>query len=423
MIRFWYSLFFYSISPLIWIYLLLRAIKAPEYRDGFLQRLGIVSSDKKTGGILVHCASVGETIAATPLIQQLLATYPEKIITVTTSTPTGKKTVTERFGNKVQHLYMPGDWLGAVRRFLNTLDPQLIILMETELWFNFLTCCNQQRRPVLLANARLSEKSLKQYLKFPRFSKQLFNRLTVIAAQYSNDKNNFKSVGVEESKLLVSGSIKFDVSVSESLKRAQVSLKNQWAGERPVWIAASIHPGEFEALLNTHRELLKLIPNLLLIAVPRHPEQFSAFKKSCEQHSLSYVNRSRQESPDANIQVVVGDTMGEMMLLCGVADIAYVGGSLIERGGHNPLEPVACGIPVVMGPHVYNFSEITDKLRHAEILSIVGDGKQLTQQLSVLLTDESLRLKKSSLCESFMAKNQGTVERILEQIKSLINAQ
>ena len=420
MIRFWYSLFFYLVSPIIWIYLLIRAIKAPEYREGFRQRLGFVPQKARKGGIVIHCASVGETIAAVPLIEKLISTYPEKVITITSSTPTGKQTVADRFGEKVQSLYLPGDWIGAVNRFFNRVQPELMILMETELWFNLLHACQKRNIPVLLANARLSEKSLKQYLKFPRFSQQLFNMVDCIAAQYAIDESNFKTIGVTDKKLQLVGSIKFDVSIPDALKEQQSNLRKDWAQGRPVWIAASIHPGEFDTLLSVFKNLLKKIPELLLIAVPRHPEQFENFKTQCRQAELSFVNRSENQSPDESTQVVVGDTMGEMLLFCGVADIAYVGGSLIKRGGHNPLEPIVCGVPVLMGPHIYNFNDIGEKLVEAGLLDLVEDGSELEKQVASRLSDKTALEKQSEACVSFMKSNRGTLERLMSNVSELL---
>ena len=332
-----YSLLLYCLAPVIWSYLIFRAIRAPEYREGFQERLGLLPDETVKGGILVHCASVGEVRAAAPLIRRLISDYPDLTITITSTTPTGKKAASELFGNSIQQAYLPIDWPGSCRRFLADLSPKVVVLMETELWLNLLRRSQKMGIPVLLANARLSNNSLAKYQKYQGFSQLLFQQVSQIGAQYELDKKNFLALGVTENQITVTGSIKFDVSVSSSLAEQQRKLKFEWGTGRPIWIAVSIHPGEFDQILKAHKKLLSHIPELLLIAVPRHPERFEELKQRCQTSGLSFVSRSEDQVPDANTQVVVGDTMGEILLLCGVADLAFVGGSLIDRGGHNPL--------------------------------------------------------------------------------------
>ena len=418
--RFFYSLLLYLLSPIIWAYFLFRAIKAPEYRDGFWQRLGNIPKNIKSKGILVHCASVGEVRAAAPLIHQLAEAFTDFPITVSTTTPTGKKAVKTLFGDSVSHVYLPVDWPGSARRFLARLKPELVILMETELWFNLLFDCHRRQIPVLLANARLSDKSVTKYLKHENFSRQLFSFVSIIAAQYQSDKDNFLSLGIAKDNIKLVGSIKFDLEVDTALKIQQEQLKQSWAAERPVWIAASIHPAEFDWILTTHKQLLKKMPDLLLIGVPRHPEKFGEFKSTCANHQLSYVNRSEEKSPDKDTQVVVADTMGEMMLFCGVADLAYVGGSLIERGGHNPLEPLACGTPVVMGPHFYNFADICEQLIAHRLMEVVADQAQLTSTIGQLFTELGKEQTRQQEAHSFMQNNRGCVDRLIELSQSLL---
>lgn len=415
-----YTFLFYLLSPVIWAYLLFRAIKAPEYRDGFRQRLGILSQSIKGKGILVHCASVGETRAAAPLIKRLVQEFPDLSVTVSTTTPTGKKAVAELFGGKVQHVYLPIDWPGSVRRFLTALEPQLVILMETELWLNLISECGRRAIPVLLANARLSDKSLNKYLKHQKLARQLFSGVSYVAAQYQSDKDNFCRLGVNDSKVGCVGSIKFDIEITPQLLDAHRLLKQQWAENRPVWIAASIHPAEFDWVLKAHRQLLESFPDLLLIGVPRHPEKFVDFKSACDKHNLPYISRSNKEPTHLKTRVIVGDTMGEMMLFCGVANIAYVGGSLIERGGHNPLEPLACGVPVVMGPHFYNFSDICQLLIQQDLLAVVENEQQLAIVIEGALADQSTARIKAEKSESFMQQNRGCVDRLVTLSHQLI---
>ncbi|WP_444994715.1 lipid IV(A) 3-deoxy-D-manno-octulosonic acid transferase [Aliikangiella sp. IMCC44359] len=417
--RFVYSLLLYVISPVIWLYLLFRAIKAPEYRDGMAQRLGLGDNTAIRYAVMVHCASVGEVRAAAPLIEQLIKTYPNNSILVTTTTPTGKKVVESLFADSVAHRYLPVDWFMSSGRFIQAISPSLVILMETELWPNLLYHCGREKIPVLLANARLSDKSLLKYQKYPRFAQQLFENISKVAAQYSSDAENFIQLGTPSNKIELVGSIKFDVQISAEIQQRQAELSRRWRANRPVWIAASIHPAEFDWVLQTHQQLLPLFPDLLLIGVPRHPEKFAEFKDKCDAYKMSFVCRSEQVEPSTETQIIVGDTLGEMLLFCGAADIAYVGGSLIERGGHNPLEPLACGLPVIMGPHYYNFSDIGQILIDKNLMAVVKNQQALTGQLELLLKNKSELQSKSQQAIALMQDNRGCVDRLLSLSQAL----
>ncbi|MET1254795.1 lipid IV(A) 3-deoxy-D-manno-octulosonic acid transferase [Aliikangiella maris] len=416
MSRLVYCLLLYLISPLIWGYLLFRAVKAPEYREGILARLGLNTRNAARHGIIIHCASVGETIAAAPLIRRLLVDFSHLPLVVTTTTPTGKAMVRQLFGEQVFHHYLPVDWPGASGRFIRTLKPQLVILMETEVWPNLLFQCQQQSVPVLLANARLSSKSLSSYLKFARFSRQIFSRIQVIAAQYTSDVENFKQLcNSAKTCIEATGSIKFDIAISPDTLALQKSLTAQWTiSERRVWVAASIHPGEFSTILTVHQQLLKQFPDLLLIGVPRHPEQFIPFKQMVKTFEFKAVCRSESVPVIQQHQVLIGDSLGEMLVYCGLANIAYVGGSLIERGGHNPLEPLACGVPVIMGPSYYNFADITQKFVEQEALQIVVDDAELGQTLNTWLSHPEMVAQKAEQAKRLIQANQGCVNRLAE---------
>jgi len=419
--RITYTIIFYLLTPLIWCYLLFRAIKAPDYRDGFFQRLGILPKSITSNGIMIHCASVGETVAAIPLIKQLLQTYPDYPIIITSTTPTGKKTALDNFGESVNHCYLPIDWPGSCQRFLKKLKPKLVILMETELWPNFLHVCGNNKIPVLLANARLSDKSLNNYAKYPKLTADLFTNVTKVAAQFNSDKKNFMTLGVSSEKLEVTGSIKFDIQIPEVTLSQQQQLKLQWIKNRPVWVAASIHPGEFRAVLNAHKFLLKALPDALLIAIPRHPEKFDELKLKCTKERLKFISRTDKQVPDDSIKVVVGDTMGEMAVFCGIADMAFVGGSLIERGGHNPLEPIACGTPVIMGQHYFNFSDVCQILINSELLQVAKSGDELASMMKVSLENKKRLTELSRKAINIIQENSGCVGKMMAQIKLLVD--
>jgi len=426
-----YTIFLYILSPLIWLYFLYRGFKDPDYLKGLKQRLGFALHQNAGNNIHVHCASVGETRAAIPLLTRLAKDYPTNTILITTTTPTGRVEVLKLIKKlqadnirqqRIQHCYLPIDWPGACHRFAKWSNPKISILMETELWPNLLHQLSKRNIPVLLANARLSDSSLKKYQKHLPLSKELFSNISQVAAQYQSDSLNFQSLGVANDSIELTGSIKFDIWLSDDLKSKQNQLKQQWSEHRLSWIAASIHPAEFELVLNVHQKLLTQFPELLLIAVPRHPERFEELKQICQKLGLIYISRSDQRNPEKKHSVIVGDSMGELTLMCGAANIAYVGGSLIERGGHNPLEPAACGLPVIMGPSDYNFSDISQILQKQDVLEKVEDASGLYNTMKKLLSQPALIEARSQATQNIFNSNRGAVDKIMVLVRKLMNS-
>lgn len=408
-----YQVLLYLIQPLIWLRLLLRSRKAPAYRKRWGERYGFCKGKVVPQGILLHSVSVGETLAAVPLVRALRHHYPDLPITVTTMTPTGSERVRSAFGDDVYHVYLPYDLPGSVNRFLKTVDPKLVIIMETELWPNLISKLHQRKIPLIIANARLSERSATGYQKLGSFVKTMLQKITLIAAQNQEDGERFIELGLKRSHLHVTGSLKFDISVTPELAARAVALRRQWAAHRPVWIATSTHEGEESIILETHKKLLTQFPQLLLILVPRHPERFPKAEQLTREAGLKYTLRSTDAVPDAQTQVVIGDTMGELMLLYGIADLAFVGGSLVERGGHNPLEAAAHAIPVIMGPHTFNFKNICAKLDQAEGLITVTDSESMATAIASLLNDEDYRRYYGRHAVEVLHENQGALLRLL----------
>ncbi|MGB9096277.1 lipid IV(A) 3-deoxy-D-manno-octulosonic acid transferase [Erwinia sp.] len=412
-----YTVLLYLIQPLIWLRLWLRGRKAPAYRKRWAERYGYCAGKVKPDGILLHSVSVGETLAAVPLVRALRHRYPSMPITVTTMTPTGSERAASAFGKDVHHVYLPYDLPGSMNRFLDNVNPRLVIIMETELWPNMIALLHKRKIPLVIANARLSERSAKGYKKLGKFMQRLLQRITLIAAQNQEDGERFISLGLKRSHLTVTGSLKFDISVTPELAARAITLRRQWAPRRPVWIATSTHEGEESIILDAHRKLLARFPNLLLILVPRHPERFSTARELTQKAGLSYTLRSSGEIPSGSTQVVIGDTMGELMLLYGIADLAFVGGSLVERGGHNPLEAAAHAIPVLMGPHTLNFKDICAKLQQADGLITVTDADSLDKEIGTLLTDEDYRLYYGRHAVEVLHQNQGALQRLLQLLE------
>jgi 3-deoxy-D-manno-octulosonic-acid transferase len=412
-----YTALLYLIQPLIWLRLWLRGRKAPAYRKRWAERYGYCAGKVEPHGIVLHSVSVGETLAAVPLVRALRHRYPMLPITVTTMTPTGSERAQSAFGKDVHHVYLPYDLPGSINRFLDTVDPRLVIIMETELWPNIIRILHQRQIPLVIANARLSERSAKGYKKLGGFMRDLLQRITLIAAQNNEDAERFLSLGLKRTHLAVTGSLKFDISVTPELAARAVTLRRQWASRRQVWIATSTHEGEETIILDAHRRLLQQFPDLLLILVPRHPERFKDACDLTQKRGFSFTLRSSGEIPSSATQVVIGDTMGELMMLYGIADIAFVGGSLVERGGHNPLEPAAHAIPVLMGPHIWNFKDICAKLQQAEGLITVTDVVSLEKEVANLLQDDDYRRYYGRHAVEVLHQNQGALQRLLQLLE------
>ena len=414
-----YTALLYLIQPVIWIRLWVRGRKASAYRKRWGERYGYypASLKLKAGGIMLHSVSVGETLAAIPLVRALRHRYPSLPITVTTMTPTGSERVMSAFGSDVQHVYLPYDLPDALARFLDKIDPKLVLIMETELWPNLVAALHQRRIPLVIANARLSARSAAGYAKLGKFVRTLLRRITLIAAQNEEDGERFIALGAQRAQLTVTGSLKFDISVTPQLASKALTLRRQWAPHRPVWIATSTHEGEESIVVAAHQALLKEFPELLLILVPRHPERFPDAINLVRDAGLSYTTRSSGEVPSGSTQVVVGDTMGELMLLYGIADLAFVGGSLVERGGHNPLEPAAHAIPVLMGPHTFNFKDICARLDEANGLITVTDEASLVKAVASLLNDEDYRNYHGRHAVEVLYQNQGALQRLLQLLE------
>jgi len=412
-----YTALLYLIQPLIWLRLWLRGRKAPAYRKRWAERYGFCKGKVKPDGILLHSVSVGETLAAVPLVRALRHRYPSMPITVTTMTPTGSERAASAFGKDVDHVYLPYDLPGSMNRFLNNVNPRLVIIMETELWPNMIAQLHARNIPLVIANARLSERSAKGYGKLGKFMRRLLKQITLIAAQNAEDGERFITLGLKRSQLTVTGSLKFDISVTPELAARAITLRRQWAPRRQGWIATSTNEGEESVILEAHRKLLERFPTLLLILVPRHPERFATAREMTQKAGFSYTLRSSGEIPSGDTQVVIGDTMGELMLLYGIADLAFVGGSLVERGGHNPLEAAAHAIPVLMGPHIFNFKDICAKLQQADGLITVTDAASLDKEIGTLLTDEDYRLYYGRHAVEVLHQNQGALQRLLQLLE------
>lgn len=417
-----YTLLFHLGLPLVALRLFLRGRKAPAYRARIAERFACGLPPMRQGGIWVHAVSVGESIAAAPLVRALLKQYPDLPITLTCMTPTGSERIRAMFDGepRVQHCYLPYDLPWAAGRFLDHVRPRLGIIMETELWPNHIHQCARRGIPVALANARLSERSARGYARFAGLTRPMLEEMSLIAVQTETEAERFRSLGARQASVQVTGSIKFDLKVDDQLMPRARQLREQWgASQRPVWIAASTHDGEDGLILEAHRQLLSVHSDALLVLVPRHPERFAAVHELCA-GQFSTVRRSTGDAATAQTQVLLGDTMGELLFLYALADIAFVGGSLVPTGGHNPLEPAALALPVLMGPHVFNFLEISAMLREAGALQQVDDAEGLAAAVRRLveLPEDARRMGEAG--RAVMQANQGALQRLLDGLARLL---
>ncbi len=418
-----YTALFYLGLPLVAIRLWLRARKAPAYAKRIGERFTLGMPTLQPGGIWVHAVSVGESIAAAPMIRALLERYPALPITVTCMTPTGSERIQALFAyeSRIQHCYLPYDLPCAAARFLDRVQPKLAVIMETELWPNHIHQCAKRGIPVALANGRLSQRSAKGYGRFSKLTAPMLAEMSLLAVQTEAEAQRFRDLGARSETVDVTGSIKFDLTIDPQLLQRAADLRSQWqAQDRPLWIAASTHEGEDEVVLDAHRRLLANHPDALLILVPRHPERFNSVFDLCQREGFATVRRSTGANVDAQTRVLLGDTMGELLFLYALADSAFVGGSLVPNGGHNLLEPAALAKPVLSGPHLFNFLDIAAQLREAGALAEVDDAEGLAVEVQRLfeLPRDAQRMAEAGL--AVMRRNQGALQRLLDGLARLI---
>ena len=354
--RFLYSTLLYLLLPLVAGKLALRSVKQAAYRPHWQERFGFYRLPRQSGVIWLHCVSVGETRAAAPLIHALLEQYPERRLLLTHSSPSGRATSEALFGNRVQRAYLPYDLPFMVRRFLTHFQPDLGVLLETEIWFNLLAACQQRQIPVLLANARLSEKSSRGYAKLGKLAQNALQSLHLIAAQTPNDAKRFQGLGAKRVETL--GNLKFDAMPPSGTAAAGNQLRRWFGEQRPVFLAASTREGE-EALI---LDALAATPiaDLLTVIVPRHPQRFAQVEALLKKRGLAYEKRSSlKDAVASRTQIILGDSMGEMYAYYASADLCLIGGSLLPFGGQNLIEAMRLGKPVLLGPHTYNFAQVS----------------------------------------------------------------
>jgi 3-deoxy-D-manno-octulosonic-acid transferase len=408
-----YQLLLVLAWPWVRLRLRWRARREPEYGARIGERFGRVPAEVPAGCVWFHTVSAGETIAAAPLVAALAAAFPDQPVLVTTMTPTGSAQVRARLGDRVHHCYAPYDFPWAVRRFYDRVRPRLLVLMETELWPNLIGAAAAGGVPVMLVNARLSARSARGYQHLGSLARDMLGRLRWIACQYPDHARRFVDLGAAPERVLTYGNVKFDLALPcDHAERVRALRDHLGMTGPPVWIAGSTHVGEEARALAAHRRVLEQHPAARLILVPRHPARADSVAALCREAGFSVARRSAPGPADAGADILLGDTMGELLYLYGLADVAFVGGSFADVGGHNPIEPALCGRPVLMGPVTRNFDDVVAAFLDAGCLRIVADGAELGHAVRLWLADPTERAALGARARQVVADNAGASERL-----------
>jgi 3-deoxy-D-manno-octulosonic-acid transferase len=420
MLRLIYTAIFYLALPLYFIRLIIRAVQNPDYLKRWGERLGYGSNLPTEGKTVlwIHAVSVGEVNASIPLVRSLLDTYSNSEILVTTSTPTGSKILLDKMGARVKHQYVPLDLPACLNVFLDRWNPKAVIVLETEIWPNILAVCKERGIFTALVNARLSEKSKDKYNVIQPLAAEALGNLNLLIAQYDSDANRFKEINTNL-KIEVCGNLKFDQQVPEEMHSISSSIRDSWSeGEqRPTLIAASTHETEEEFVLDAFLEILEEAEDALLIIVPRHPERFETVFEYIQNRDLSVARRSKKDDVTPETKVLLGDTMGELNFLYSVSDVAFVGGSLVDHGGQNLLEPASLGLPLSSGKSLRNFQEIADELQEDKALFLIEQQKELSDFFIEMISKPRKRARIGKASAKVFEKNRG----VLIEINKFLN--
>ncbi len=408
--RLFYNILAYLCMPILFFRLWWRSRDVPLRWERWQERCGYAPELPEC--IWIHAVSLGESLAAMPLIKKIMAHYPEIPMLVTNMTLTGSEQITKHLGDQVVNAYIPFDMPHFVKRFFDRVKPKIAIILETELWPNLFYQCKTRKIPIIVANARLSERSAKNYQRYlPSLMRWLLTCVTKVACQSGVDGERFIQLGLSREQLCITGNVKFDITISDQQKEKGQILKNN-IGQRLVWVAASTHDTEEKIVLAAHKILLEKFPNALLILVPRHPERFHTVSELLNHDGWNFARRSLHQAIMEETQVYLADTLGEMMVFFEACDIAVVAGSFKPIGGHNVLEPAALGKPVITGPIIHNFVQAVELLKAAAAIYIVeSSAESLAVALSMLANDRSLREATGARALHVVEANRGALEQ------------
>lgn len=410
MVRFLYAVVSRLSLPVFLCYLLFRGVKESAYRKRKRERFGFVPSEIKTGSLWFHTVSAGEAIAAIPIIEAVLQNRPSENVLATTTTPTGYEAIEKSLGSRIDLCYVPYDVPSCVNRFLRKAEPKALFLMETELWPNLVNYTAKRNIPVFLLNARLSDKSAAGYARMRELTELILKNVRKVASQYPDTAKRFQTLGLPKDKMVVTGNVKFDLNdQNASLPDDLNELKRLQEADTLVWIAGSTHHPEEVVVLDAHRSVVEQTPNAKLILVPRHVTRAQEILTLCESRGLS---TSLLRDFDQNSQVIVVDRMGVLFPLYQCASVAFVGGSLQQTGGHNPIEPAYFGLPILMGPNRQNFAEVCARFADRNCLFTVENATEIADTVLYFHQDSAARARCSESTRAVVQENQGALERV-----------
>ena len=419
--RWSYTALFYLAVPLLLLNLLNRSRRQPAYRQRLAERFGWCTRAQTPTPVWLHAVSVGEVEAAAPLIRQLIGRYNDVPPLVTCGTPTGSERIRQLFGDQVRHCYLPFDLPTSVDRFLARNRPERAVIVEAELWPNLYAACHRRGVPLVLVNGRMSPGSFRNWSRVPRLARVMLGRITAVLAQHGDDAKRFVALGAPAGRVQASGNIKFDKELPENLSQRTAVLRRALAWPDPTpptWIGASVHPGEWPVLLDAFQRLRADWPTARLILVPRHPERFDAARAAAEDAGWRVRLRSEADGPK-DYDVLIGDTMGELLVLLGLASVAFVGGSLVPVGGHNVLEPAALGMPVLFGPHRDSFRAAGDALVASDGGWEVEDAHAIVRHVHRLWSEPQALQATGEAARSVVTRNRGAVARVIQALDAI----
>jgi 3-deoxy-D-manno-octulosonic-acid transferase len=416
-----YSIALYLSMPFILLHFTIRGLKDRGYLRRWRERFAFYQQPQPGPGIVIHAASVGELNAATPLIHELGKAHGTWPLSITTFTPTGASRARSVFGEKAFLAYAPLDLPGTVKKFFDFMQPRLLVIMETEIWPNLYHEARQRNIPILMANARLSVKSLKGYKRFGGLTRIALEAVSHLAAQSRADADRLISCGAHPDRVFVGGNLKFDISIPDGLADQALALRKQWGPDRPVLIAGSTHEEDDVAVLNALGIIRKVVSDPLLIIAPRHPERFSPVARLATGMGLRTERYSEGKACSSRADCFVIDTMGELMTYYACSDVALIGGSFGQAGGHNPLEAAALAKPVIVGPDTDNFTEITIRLAEAGAAFRVGDAGELGREAAALLLDPEKGRAMGQAGLQLVRQGKGALQHTLGVINRLLD--
>jgi 3-deoxy-D-manno-octulosonic-acid transferase len=417
--RFLYIVIAYLLAPVVIGALALRGFRDRSHWQGFSQRFGL-GAPVRQPSIWVHAVSVGEVQAAAPLVNALLERFPHVPLVLTTVTPTGRSRAQALFKGRVDVRYVPIDLPGAVRRFFDRAQPQLAVILETEIWPNLYHRCGQLEIPLVMASARISPRSVNRYRRMVGLFRQALSHGIFIAAQSEQDAERFRSIGASADRTHVVGNIKFDFRLPPAIEMQGAALRRLLGVDRPVWVAGSTHAGEEDVLLAAHRLVRARFSQALLVLVPRHPPRFGEVAGWLESRGVKFVTRDSGAAATGDTVVFLVNTLGELLAFYAAGDVAFVGGTLVPIGGHNLLEPASLGLPVLAGVNNFNSADVARLLVESGAVRIVHDAAELSSAICELLAEPAARARMGASGRKAIEENRGAVDRLMEFLAPLL---